>query len=65
MSRFEAIGCDMQYSSRSPREAERKFERSCQACTLRGFRRDCSSCAIRDTHENIMLGFSCASCASA
>lgn len=54
MSFFEEIGVDMQHRSTSIDQAIRRFDRSCELCTLRGRNIKCSNCHIRGAHETVM-----------
>ena len=46
MTRFEERGINRQYGSRSIREAQRAFERSCELCATQGKFISCDKCAI-------------------
>ena len=51
MTKFEQIGCQLQQSSDSIREACRRFNYSCQICCTRGVHIDCDHCAIQCVHQ--------------
>jgi hypothetical protein len=46
MTRFEERGIDIQYSSRSAKEAKSSFEKSCEICATQGKFISCDKCAI-------------------
>lgn len=56
MTKFENIGVERQYASRSLREAKREFESSCSACCIKGIHLECLGCSIAFTHE-LMIGY--------
>ena len=58
MTRFEEIGVELQELSRSKREAEKKFQRSCEMCCNWGLPIRCNRCAIDCAHTRMMEVFS-------
>lgn len=54
MNKFEHIGAENQTYANGPKDAERKFLRSCDICCSRGIRSDCDSCPIAEAHRSIM-----------
>lgn len=58
MTRFEENGVDLQELSSSRREAERKFQRSCELCCNWGLFIHCDRCAIDCAHTRMMEVFS-------
>lgn len=55
MSKFYDIGVDRQYEAKSPAEATRMKEKSCDLCCTRPGRRcHCSVCPIATAHEIVM-----------
>jgi len=57
MTAFESVGCNMQYNARNPKDAARRFSRSCVACCSIGRNADCDRCPIAATHQNMLAGF--------
>ena len=58
MTRFEEIGVELQEQSWTPKEADRKFQRSCELCCSRGFHIRCDRCAIDCAHRRMKEVFS-------
>lgn len=57
MTKFEQIGVNMQYDSRTKEEALQKFSRSCECCCNRGMHIKCDMCAIETAHNLVMATF--------
>ena len=58
MTRFEENGVDLQELSRDKREAERRYQRSCELCCNWGLSIRCDRCAIDCAHTRMMEVFS-------
>lgn len=41
MTKFESVGVARQYETRTPKEANMAFERSCATCCIRGMHIEC------------------------
>lgn len=55
MSKFYDIGVDRQYGAKSPAEARRMKDKSCDLCCKRpGVRCHCTVCPIATAHEIVM-----------
>ena len=58
MTYFEEKGIELQKLSRSPREADRRYERSCEICCITGKRICCDRCGIDYVHKQVIEAFS-------
>lgn len=57
MTKFEQVGCNMQYDSATKEEAIKKFSRSCECCCYKGMHIDCNKCAIETVHKLVIAAF--------
>lgn len=53
MTAFESRGVELQQSSMSRSQSEKRFEYSCDLCCKRGLRIECDRCAIHVVHSQI------------
>lgn len=51
MTKFESVGCAIQYGSKSVEDADERLERTCTLCCERGLRIECDRCAVTVAHE--------------
>ena len=51
---FEEIGCRIQKEARTPGQALKQFEKSCDICCLHGLNIECRTCHIQACHKAIM-----------
>lgn len=57
MTKFEKIGVNYQFDANNIEEANKAFERSCNACCHMGRRAKCKQCAIDCTHTMVVAYF--------
>ena len=59
MTKFENIGVELQYSSKTIEESNARYEKSCMVCCCRGIYilGGCEHCAIRQTHKLVIATF--------
>lgn len=57
MHKFEQVGVNLQYSSVSKKQAQQRFEYSCNTCCYRGMHIDCDHCAIAAIHSLVVATF--------
>lgn len=54
---FLEKGCELQYDSRTAKEAVSKFEKSCELCAVKpGIWISCRACPIKVAHKAMMNG---------
>jgi len=58
MTRFEEIGVELQELSRTPKEAKRLYQHSCDLCCSSGLHIRCDRCAIDCAHTRMIEAFS-------
>ena len=54
MTKFEAIGMNIQRSAYRKEWAVRKMNESCYLCVLRNMNIKCERCMIAETHKQVM-----------
>lgn len=57
MTKFEKIGVNYQFDANNIEEANKAFERSCNACCHMGRHAKCKQCAIDCTHKMVVAYF--------
>lgn len=51
MTKFEAVGVQIQNGSESVFDCKRQFRNSCRICCMRNMRIECDRCAIKDAYD--------------
>ena len=51
MTKFEEAGVELQYTAKTKKGADARYEKSCNICCHHGLYIKCDHCAIRQAHK--------------